>query len=149
MAKMVLMGRMDEMDKKETMAKMERTGRTAGMAQRALVERTGKQDQQAKMAQRALVAKMAQPVLEDLKVQLDLLVRRGKQGTEANKETQALVVPQANRANKVYLARKENTEYVVCRDRWAAKAKKEKLGVLGNKVTWAPRACVENKEYKV
>ena len=131
------------MDKKETMAKMERTGRTAGMAQQ------DQQDQQAKMAQRALVAKMAQPVLEDLKVQLDLLVRRGKQGTEANKETQALVVPQANRANKVYLARKENTEYVVCRDRWAAKAKKEKLGVLGNKVTWAPRACVENKEYKV
>ena len=143
MAKMVLMGRMDEMDKKETMAKMERTGRTAGMAQQ------DQQDQQAKMAQRALVAKMAQPVLEDLKVQLDLLVRRGKQGTEANKETQALVVPQANRANKVYLARKENTEYVVCRDRWAAKAKKEKLGVLGNKVTWAPQACVENKEYKV
>ena len=86
---------------------------------------------------------------QEHKVQLDLLVCRGKQGTEANKETQALVVPQANRANKVYLARKENTEYVVCRDRWAAKAKKEKLGVLGNKVTWAPRACVEKKEYKV
>ena len=86
---------------------------------------------------------------QEHKVQLDLLVRRGKQGTEANKETQALVVPQANRANKVYLARKENKEYVVCLGGWAPKAKREKLGVLGNKATWAPRAYVEEKEYKV
>ena len=86
---------------------------------------------------------------QDLKVQLDLLVRRENQETEANKENQALVVPQANRANKVYLARKENQEYVVRLGGWAPKAKREKLGVLGNKATWAHRAYVEEKEYKV
>ena len=86
---------------------------------------------------------------QDLKVQLDLLVRREKQEIEANKENEALVAPQANRANKVYLARKENKEYVVCLGGWAPKAKREKLGVLGNKATWAPRACVGEKDYKV
>ena len=68
---------------------------------------------------------------------------------ELELDDEALVAPQANRANKVYLARKENKEYVVCLGGWAPKAKREKLGVLGNKATWAPRACVGEKDYKV